>query len=98
MQEDKTQNNQKVDSAKSSTGMVVTLPKPNMQVIVLALVAVITLFQSFQLLRINSKSTSVSPAVQTAPATTTSGSSSISTGSSAGGSNANVPQSMVGGC
>lgn len=36
--------------------MVLRVPKPNMQVAVLGLVAFITLFQTFQLIRIDRKS------------------------------------------
>jgi len=72
--------------------LVLRVPKPNLQVVVLGLVAVITLFQTFQLMRISSKA-SVTKGI-TAPATTTN-----TNGGSAGtGSNADVPQSMVGGC
>lgn len=68
--------------------VVLRVPKPNLQILVLGLIAIITLFQTFQLVRISSKASSAS--VKTAPATTSSG-----TGT---GSNADVPQSMVGGC
>ncbi len=64
--------------------MVLRIPKPNMQVVVLGLVAFITLFQTFQLIRINAKSGS-------APAVT-------NTGSGGTGGGGDVPQSMVGGC
>lgn len=68
------------------------LPKPNMQVMVLGLVAAITLFQMVSILNISNKlGTSGVKAV--APATTQTG----STGGGSG-SGANVPQSMVGGC
>lgn len=66
------------------------VPKPNMQVAVLGIVAFITLFQTFQLVRI-SGSTSTG-AIKSAPAAAT------STGGSGTGSNASTPQSMVGGC
>ena len=65
------------------------VPKPNMQVAVLGIVAFITLFQTFQLVRISGAGSSTS--VKSAPATTTSGSSGT-------GSNTDTPQSMVGGC
>lgn len=75
---------------QKGTGVVVLrVPKPNLQIIVLGLIAVITLFQTFQLVRISSKASSAS--VKVAPATTTNS----GTGT---GSNADVPQSMVGGC
>lgn len=80
-----------VPSSNDGT-MVLRVPKPNMQVAVLGLVAFITLFQTFQLVRINSASGSAP--VKAAPAAAT-GTSSQGTGT---GSNANVPQSMVGGC
>lgn len=71
--------------------MVLRVPKPNMQVAVLGLVAAITLFQTFQLVRISGAS---STPVKAAPAATTH----TSTGGSGTGSNTDVPQSMVGGC
>ena len=70
--------------------LVLRLPKPNVQIVVLGLIAVITLFQTFQLVRISSKASSAS--VKAAPATTTTN---TATGT---GSGAEVPQSMVGGC
>lgn len=75
--------------------MVLRVPKPNMQVAVLGLVAFITLFQTFQLVRINSASGSTT--VKAAPAAATSTGSSH-TGTTETGGNAEVPQSMVGGC
>lgn len=75
---------------KPDNTMVLRIPKPNMQVAVLGLVAFITLFQTFQLVRISGASNSTS--TKAAPATTT------SSHSSGTDSNANVPQSMVGGC
>lgn len=71
--------------------MVLRIPKPNMQVAVLGIVAAITLFQTFQLIRISGASSSTP--VKSAPAATT-----TSTHSSGAGSNADTPQSMVGGC
>lgn len=67
--------------------MVLRVPKPNIQVMVLGLVAFITLFQTFQLVRISG---STSGAVKSAPAAA------VNTGGS--GANADAPQSMVGGC
>lgn len=69
------------------------IPKPNIQVVVLGLVAFITLFQTFQLIRISSANTG-GTVVKSAPAPAT------NTGSGTGGSgtDANAPQSMVGGC
>lgn len=76
----------------TEVGNTVTLrvPKPNVQVAVLGLVALITLFQTVQLVRIGAKVNSA-PA-KAAPAATTT----TTTGGS--GSNSDVPQSMVGGC
>ena len=73
----------------NNNAVVLRVPKPNLQIVVLGLIAVITLFQTFQLVRISSKASSTS--LKTVPATTNSG----STGT---GSNTDVPQSMVGGC
>ena len=70
-----------VPQATNNT-MVLKVPKPNMQVVVLGLVALITLFQTFQLVRISSNVTTVP--VKAAPAAAT--------------TNTDVPQSMVGGC
>lgn len=75
------------DAAVDNT-MTIRVPKPNIQVAVLGLVAFITLFQTFQLVRI-SGSTSTGT-VKSAPAAA------VSTGGS--GANADAPQSMVGGC
>ena len=69
--------------------VVLRVPKPNLQIVALGLIAVITLFQTFQLVRISSKA-STAP-VKAAPAATT------NTGTGTG-SNTDVPQSMVGGC
>lgn len=71
--------------------VVVRLPKPNLQIIVLGLIAIITLFQTFQLINISSKATSAAVKV-ISPATNT------NSGTSGTGSDADVPQSMVGGC
>ncbi|MDO8619415.1 MAG: hypothetical protein Q7R49_05765 [Candidatus Daviesbacteria bacterium] len=77
------------ENQKSQPDVVLRVPKPNLQIVVLGLIAVITLFQTFQLVRISSKASTST--VKAAPATTTN--------SGAGtGSNADVPQSMVGGC
>jgi len=74
---------------RPDNAVVLRVPKPNMQVAVLGLVAFITLFQTFQLVRISGKSSSAP--VKAAPAAATN----VSGGS---GSGSNVPQSMVGGC
>jgi len=54
---------------KSDNTMVLRVPKPNIQVVVLGLVAFITLFQTVQLIRISAKSGSAP--VKTAPAAVT---------------------------
>lgn len=79
---------------KTDNAVVLRVPKPNLQVVVLGLVAFITLFQTFQLVRISSRAGSAP--VKTAPAATTTNTDSGSSGST--GSDADVPQSMVGGC
>lgn len=78
--------------AQANNSVVLRFPKPNLQVIVLGLIALVTLFQSFQLVRISAQA-SATPA-KTVPASTST-TNSDSTGT---GSNADVPQSMVGGC
>lgn len=75
---------------QDNNAVVLRVPKPNLQIIVLGLIAVITLFQTFQLVRISSKASTAS--VKAAPAAAT-----INSGTGTG-SNADVPQSMVGGC
>lgn len=75
---------------KTDNTVVLRVPKPNLQIVVLGLVAFITLFQTFQLVRISSKASSAS--VKAVPATTTTNSGTDT------GSDADVPQSMVGGC
>ena len=77
------------ENQKGQTGVVLRVPKPNLQIVVLGLIAVITIFQTFQLVRINAKAGS--SAVKTVPATNNSGSSGAE-------SNTDTPQSMVGGC
>lgn len=78
---------------KDDNSVVLRVPKPNLQIAVLGLVAGITLFQTLQLVRISSNASSVSVKAAPAVATTTTTNSGASTGS-----NADVPQSMVGGC
>lgn len=75
---------------QNNNSVVLRVPKPNVQIIVLGLIALITLFQTFQLVRINSQASSAS--VKTAPTAAT------TTGGTGTGGNADVPQSMVGGC
>lgn len=77
-----------VPSAKDNS-VTVRIPKPNVQVALLALIAFITLFQTVQLMRISAKAASTPAKVQ--PAATTGG-------SNPSGSNSDVPESMVGGC
>lgn len=77
-------------SQENSNTVVLRVPKPNLQIIVLGLIAVITLFQTFQLVRISSKASTST--VKAAPAATT------TNGGTGTGSNTDVPQSMVGGC
>ena len=72
------------DNAKS-------LPKINMQVVILSLIALITLFQTFQLARISAKAGSAT--IKSSVPAASSGSQPQSAGSSS-----EVPQSMVGGC
>jgi len=69
--------------------VIVRVPKPNLQVVVLGLIALITLFQTFQLMRISAKASTVS--VKSGPDTTTNS----GTGT---GTDSDVPESMVGGC
>ena len=83
--------NQLVGQGPSTNNTVVLrVPKPNIQIVVLGLIAVITLFQTFQLVRISSRASSTS--AKAVPATVT------TNGGTGTGSNADVPQSMVGGC
>lgn len=72
---------------------VLRIPKPNMQVVVLGLVAFITLFQTMQLVKISAQTNNAQ--IKAAPATSTSTGTTTGSGS---GSGADVPQSMVGGC
>ena len=79
------------NETKTNSTLTIKVPKPNIQVVVLGFVALITLFQTFQLLRISAQASS--PSVKAAaPAVTNSGS------SPASGSNTEVPASQVGGC
>ena len=75
------------NQGKNST-VVLRVPKPNFQIVLLGLIALITLFQTFQLIRISSKASSTKTI--TVPATTNTGPGT--------GSDTDVPQSMVGGC
>ena len=81
-----------IPKEKADNTVTLRVPKPNIQVVVLGLVAFITLFQTFQLIRISSANTGTT--VKSAPAPVS------NTGSGAGGNgtDANAPQSMVGGC
>lgn len=69
--------------------VVLRVQKPNLQIVVLGLIAFITLFQTFQLVRISERSANAP--IKSAPAV-------INTGSGGTGSGTEVPQSMVGGC
>lgn len=68
------------------------VPRPNIQVAVLGLVAFITLFQTFQLVRISGSTGNATVKAHPAAATSTGG------GGTGSGANADTPQSMVGGC
>ena len=85
-----TENQMVGQSPSINNTVVLRVPKPNIQIVVLGLIAVITLFQTFQLVRISSRASSTSAKAVPAAVTTNGG-----TGT---GSNADVPQSMVGGC
>lgn len=73
----------------SKNTITLRVPKMNIQVIVLSLVAVITLFQTYQLMQIGNKTTSVN-IKSNVPAASSSG--------SGASTNSNAPESMVGGC
>lgn len=77
-------------SAPKDGTMVIRLPKPNMQIAILGLVAVITVFQTVQLFNISNRAGSAQ--VKASSSTTS------NVGGGTTGSNAGVPQSMVGGC
>lgn len=79
-----------ISTQPTDSAITFRVPRPNMQVAVLGLVAFITLFQTAQLVRI-SGSANAAP-VKSASTITT------STGGSGTASNADTPQSMVGGC
>ncbi len=91
MTETKQTNSSAMHQVGNSSDNAVTLriPKPNMQVILLGFVAFITLFQTFQLVRISGKSESAPVKAVSAPAANSGG---------GAGSDADTPQSMVGGC
>lgn len=73
------------------------VPRPNMQVAVLGLVAFITLFQTIQLVRISGSTNTAT--IKAAPAATNAASqTSTGSGGSGNGAGASTPQSMVGGC
>lgn len=76
------------EGATPNNTITFRVPKPNLQVVVLGLVAFITLFQTIQLLRIGATAGSPVKAAPAAVITPTGGS----------GSNSDVPESMVGGC
>ena len=74
-----------IPNQTNDNAVILRVPKPNLQIVVLGLIAVITVFQTFQLVRISSRASSVS--VKT-----------VSPANTGTGSNIDVPQSMVGGC
>lgn len=74
----------------NSNTYVLRIPKPNAAVIILALIALITILQTVQLLGISTKAASVKAV------TVPQGSS--GTGAGTGGAGSDVPESMVGGC
>ncbi len=77
----------------NSNTVVLRIPKLNLQVAALGVIAAITLFQTVQLARISTTAKTASvQAAASAPATT------ATNGTTGTGSNADVPQSMVGGC
>ncbi len=78
---------ERVENQLSRNTITLRVPKVNMQVIVLGLVALITMFQTFQLTRISARAETLK-AVPTAGTQTTS--------KTNGGTGA--PPSMVGGC
>ncbi|MBI2099272.1 hypothetical protein HYT45_02555 [Candidatus Uhrbacteria bacterium] len=73
-----------------SNTLVLRIPKVNMQAALLGLVALITVFQTVQLFRLSNR---VGPASAKAASV-----SSPSAAPQASSSNADVPESMVGGC
>ena len=79
------------EAAKPSSTVVLRIPKINLQTGLLGLVALITVFQTVQLFRINSRASSAS-----VPASSAHSSPSVS--SQGSGANTAAPQSMVGGC
>lgn len=75
-------------STSDGNTLVLRIPRMNLQAALLGLVALITVFQTIQLFRINSKASSAAAKTPT-----------VNTSSeSHHGSNTDVPQSMVGGC
>lgn len=78
-----------INSGEVKNTITLRIPKMNMQIVVLSLVAIITLFQTFQLMRISSKISSGSIKTST---------SAVSPASSTAGNNSGAPASMVGGC
>lgn len=74
---------------QASHAVVLRVPRLNAQIIILSLIALITLLQTFQLIRISSKASTA--IVKTTPA-------SVPSSNTPGGSSADEPQSMVGGC
>lgn len=80
----------RIPTQRTDSAIRFRIPRPNMQVAVLGIVAFITLFQTVQLVRISG--TANAAPVKAVSTTTT------STEGSGTASNANTPRSMVGGC
>ncbi len=89
MNSSETQNTSHEMPEKEKT-ITLRIPKMNTQIVVLSLVAVVTLFQTFQLMRIGNKVASGS--VKTSTSTAAPSAPSSGTGSAA------APAAMVGGC
>ncbi len=87
--ENSTEKNTEPTTPKTDNGIVLRIPKMNLQAVLLGLVALITIFQTVQLFRINNGTASAQVRSSVSPTQSSSGSS---------GANANAPQSMVGGC
>ncbi len=76
-------------SSQEDNTVTLRVPKPNLPVAVLGLVAFLTFFQTVQLLSISAKAGSSPAKIAPAVVTSTSGGS---------GSSADLPASQVGGC
>lgn len=78
--------------------VILRIPKPNTQVIVLGLVAAITLFQTVQLGRLGAKAGSTQSVKATSAPAVSAPAAPSQQGVGGTGGSADVPQSMVGGC